>query len=467
MNKSVLVITPFFAPQSHAAVFRAYKLVKYLPAFGWKPYVLTTDINYLYYEDPALLAALPPEVEVVRARFIEPTLRGLRMALGGPDRTQKMFPRLEEEVTESEAAKPRQRGAVPRIYQYLLDHWLHVPDRHSTWYRPALAKAKELIRREKIGLVYTTSPPYTTLRLGRALQKLGCRWVADLRDPLGAQARNCSHVASVHWMQRQIVMDAITHADFMTAGSSVMDAVFVDCFGRLRSDPIRFVATGLDEGLVGAAIAAPQRSHPYFIFTGEFLPEYGPFFFAAFARALQNPDFRRSGIKILLVGNLAINRPRAEPMLRETGILDHVELVDHMPQEKLYPLIQGALAAVVMPGASTLWNTLFAKLVDYLALRKPVLARVPPVSESRLQLTRTRLGIFLDGTVEEGAQTLIDLVTGRLPLPVADEKECERFTARRQVADFVEMFEHLRTGGHVKGGAWNAPSASGCGMRII
>ncbi len=51
MNKSVLIVTPFFAPQSHAAVFRAYKLAKYLPRFGWKPYVLTTDTNYKFNED--------------------------------------------------------------------------------------------------------------------------------------------------------------------------------------------------------------------------------------------------------------------------------------------------------------------------------------------------------------------------------------------------------------------------------
>ena len=89
MNKSVLIVTPFFAPQTHAAVFRAYKLAKYLPRHGWKPYVLTTDTNYLYNEDPGLLDALPPEVEVTRARYVEPTLRGLRMAFGGKDRTFK------------------------------------------------------------------------------------------------------------------------------------------------------------------------------------------------------------------------------------------------------------------------------------------------------------------------------------------------------------------------------------------
>ena len=55
MNKNILIITPFFPPQTHAAVFRAFKLVKYLKRTGWNPIVLTVNRNYLYLEDPDLL----------------------------------------------------------------------------------------------------------------------------------------------------------------------------------------------------------------------------------------------------------------------------------------------------------------------------------------------------------------------------------------------------------------------------
>ena len=77
MNKNILIITPFFPPQTHAAVFRAFKLVKYLKRTGWNPIVLTVNRNYLYLEDPDLLDD------------IEPTLRGLRMLLGGEDTSLK------------------------------------------------------------------------------------------------------------------------------------------------------------------------------------------------------------------------------------------------------------------------------------------------------------------------------------------------------------------------------------------
>lgn len=85
----ILLVAAHFAPESHAAMIRAFKLAKYTPAFGFRPIVVTTDTNDVYLEDDGLLPQLPPEVVVIRARYVEPTLRGLRMLAGerlGPRR---------------------------------------------------------------------------------------------------------------------------------------------------------------------------------------------------------------------------------------------------------------------------------------------------------------------------------------------------------------------------------------------
>src|SRR5690606_26905871 len=124
------------------AVFRAHKLAKYLPEYGWKPYVLTVDTNYLYNEDPELLGELPPEVEIVHARYIEPTIRGIRMALGGADRTfvtQKA--NLQKDLPTSQTQRDEPAKAMSRLgsvaYGYARRNWLHVPDAYRTWRRSA------------------------------------------------------------------------------------------------------------------------------------------------------------------------------------------------------------------------------------------------------------------------------------------------------------------------------------------
>ena len=82
-------------------------------------------------------------------------------------------------------------------------------------------------------------------------------------------------------------------------------------------------------------------------------------------------------------------------------------------------------------------------MTDCIGMRKPVVAVVPDPSEARTALTRSRLGIFLDGPRENRAKILTDFLLGKYKLPVPDENECERYTARHQVKSFVELFESL------------------------
>lgn len=46
-KKSIRIIAPYFPPQTHAAVFRAYKLAMYLPDHGYDVHVVTVDTDYL------------------------------------------------------------------------------------------------------------------------------------------------------------------------------------------------------------------------------------------------------------------------------------------------------------------------------------------------------------------------------------------------------------------------------------
>lgn len=444
MNRSILIVTPYFAPQSHAAVFRAYKLAKYLPRFGWKPYVLTVDRNYLYNEDPTLLEDLPGEVEVHTARYVEPTLRGLRMALGGRDRTFAALKRAAR--SDATGGPPREMarpGALARTRDHVLQRWVQVPDAHWTWYGPAVRAGRRLIRRHGIPLVFTSADPFTSHRIGRALQREGCRWVADLRDPHAYCRHMHSRYAAVFARQRELEREAVRRADAVTVASSAIAMILADTYGPESLGRTRFIPTGLDEALVPPGDQPPPRPFPYVLFSGEFLPDYGPEFLKIFAAALDRPGVRALGPKLLVVGRLDVNGPRIEPLVRQLGLEPHVEFIDHVPQRELYRLLRGAAAGVLLSSRRFRWWCLYAKLVDYLALRKPVLAVVPDPSEARTRLTQAGLGVFLDGDIPACSERLADFLTGRREPPRPDPEECDRYLAGRQVQSFVEVFEEL------------------------
>jgi glycosyltransferase involved in cell wall biosynthesis len=440
MNRSVLIVTPFFAPQNHAAVFRAHKLAKYLPQFGWKPVVLTVDTQYEYNEDAGLLTDLSPEVEILRARYIEPTLRGMRMALGGRDRTFKGL-KTESSIQNQTVSRTRKTIAT-RAYHYLLRNWLHSPDAHWTWAKTATSMAKTIMKARDIRLVFTTAPPLSSLLIGDSLHRNGAAWVTDFRDPIAYTQQLTSEAAQIHHFQRNIIRHALANADAITLAASSTVSIYRDMFGIRGVDPV-FIPTGIDQDVVGDQQPASSEDRPYLLFAGEILPEFDALFWEALAKAVENPAVKSKGIKVLIVGTLALNRPRLAPVLEKYGLWEHVEFRDQMPQREGYKLLRTALAGLLVPGAHSRWWTNAAKMTDYIGMRKPVLAVVPDPSEARTALTRSRLGIFLDGSLDNRARILGDFLLGRHALPVPDDSECERYTARRQVQTFADLFESL------------------------
>jgi glycosyltransferase involved in cell wall biosynthesis len=446
MNRSVLIVTPFFAPQNHAAVFRAYKLAKYLPQFGWKPIVLTVDTQYEFNEDPSLLADLPKEVEIVRTRYVEPTLRGVRMALGGGNRTFKGTKGFSR--NSNGTANTVGKSAGDATYQYLLKNWIHIPDVYWTWVRTAIAAGKEIIKDRSISVVYTSSSPYSSLAVGRELQKTGVQWVADFRDPLGYSKKLVNYVPRVYGRQHNAVKDALNHADAVTVLSSSYGSIFRDVFGNEHADPI-FIPTGIDEELLESRKPGASQHSPYLIFAGEYLPEYDTSFLEAFSKAVKQQELAETDIKLLVIGTLEINRKRLAPYIDKFRLDQQIEFADQMPQSEVYKLLRDACAGVLIPGARSFWWTNFAKMTDYIGMRKPVLAVVPDPSEARTALTRSRLGVFLDGSLENRTEILTNFLLGKLKLPAPDENECDRYTARHQVQSFVDLFESLAVRGQV------------------
>jgi len=441
--KSVLIITPYFAPQSHAAVFRAYKLAKQLPQWGWKPYILTVGTNYLYNEDPLLLEKLPAEVEIIKSKYIEPTLRGLRMAVGGQNRSFSAL-KSSGKITAKESQENNYLKRMTRgVYNYALENWSYNPDPYWTWFLTASRKGKETIKQHHIPLVFTTFVPYTCLNLGNYFKSLGCRWVSDFRDPGTFMPSTSSHVKRIFKIQKEIEQNTLKSADFLTGLSSSYDAIYRQMYPHWKGE-IQFIPTGLDTDLLEKSM--PDDSNiaedPYVLFVGELLQGYDISFFESFHLALKNTEFKNKNFKIIIAGHLQINLNRSKLFIEKYNLQKYVIFKDHMPQENLYKLIHKASAVLLNPGRqSPFWWTNFAKMVDYIALKKMVFAIVPDASEARTQLTQCGLGIFLDGSVSENAKLITDSLLTQNSNYDPKEENCQKYLSENMTKAFVNIFE--------------------------
>lgn len=191
--KRALFIAYYFPPIGGSGTQRPSKFVKYLPEFGWQPYVISTDRPYgdgTEGCDETLLADIPPDVRVWRVPTPEPR---------PVYRLAKWF------GWRSTAVEAYRRGIVPppattsptvtqpltllaRLRHALLAplYLIHNPpvDPALYWALRIAPLARRIIAQEQIDVVFTTVPPWSALITGALLRGLtGRLWVADFRDP--------------------------------------------------------------------------------------------------------------------------------------------------------------------------------------------------------------------------------------------------------------------------------------------
>ncbi len=168
----VLFIAHHFPPMGGPGTHRSLQLVKRLPALGFRPIIITITEEDVrsgpYAVDESLLAQLPPEAIVVR------------VSTGEPRKFKKLMMKLR----------------LYRFFWFFGYAWLY--ESSARWPKRLLPVARNLIKEHGIKLVYTSSGPYSSLFAGRALQKEGLRWVADLRDPY-SDAYAWQWPSKLHW----------------------------------------------------------------------------------------------------------------------------------------------------------------------------------------------------------------------------------------------------------------------------
>ena len=162
----------YWPPAGGGGVQRPLKMATYLPALGIETHVLAPEDSKWIHRDDELQQ--PSQAWVHRVRYLGPRARRPAEELHG---TQG----LERIGTQASLAFRR----------------VLVPDASVTWNATAIPAAIQVVRREGIDAVITTSPPGSVHLVGAAAKKAtGVRWVADLRDSLVAHPhRNAESMA--------------------------------------------------------------------------------------------------------------------------------------------------------------------------------------------------------------------------------------------------------------------------------
>jgi glycosyltransferase involved in cell wall biosynthesis len=333
----LLLVTMYWPPAGGGGVQRPLKFATHLPALGIETHVLAPDDPKWVHRDDDL--APPTQAWVHRVRYLGP--KGRLPA---------------EELHGLQGLERAGRKAALAFRRVL------VPDENVSWNLTAVPAAIRIARREGIDVIVTTSPPTSVHLIGAAVKRAtGAKWIADLRDSIVANPHRRVESRLVRAKEATGASVARVIARYADAVTAVTDPI-----GEER---IQTIPNGCDfEDFAGLEYRPGSRFR--LTHTGSFFGKRTP---RPFLEALAQTD---GDSVVRFVGDFrAADREWAESL----GLGDRLELHPYLPRRQVLELQRDseALLLLIPESGGRGRAVLSAKVFEYLAAERPILAVVP------------------------------------------------------------------------------------------
>ena len=364
--KKALVIEYHFPPLLGRGRFES---IKQLPAFGWNLLVICASENVRYAKDYSLLEPIPDGIEVHRIGH-------------------------------------RERPAVWQYARRYVKLDFDFPDSYKTWYSPALKEGRKILAKEKVDLVFSSSPPYTNAFVAMKLKKeFNLPWVAEFRDPwAGSAYLNLSLEKTLmkplrKWLKfriRRTERQILESADKVDVVSWRHKQQLCELYG-LEEDRIEVITNGYDES--DFTKSKPYALYPdrlTVLFMGGIYIGYREIMLK-FLKAVTETD---KDVEVVVMGRGAagfqdINVPNLTRIL-------------YVPPRKAFSFASRVefFLLITLPSVK---NTLPTGLFEYLRLGKPILALVPGDGDAAKIIGEAKAGFILSYDEEKMKEQLREI----------------------------------------------------------
>jgi glycosyltransferase involved in cell wall biosynthesis len=410
----VLLVSMYFPPAGGGGVQRPLKIATHLPSFGIETHVLAPDDPKWVHRDDELEP--PTQAWVHRARYVGPRGRVPSEELYGKNTPERL----------AYQARSLARRAL-------------VPDENVVWNATAIPAALRIVRRERIDVVITTSPPNSVHLIGAAAKRvLGVNWVADLRDPLiGDPHRRPEHLAA---RAKERVHGAV--ARLVAGQADAIVAAWEQIAEEVRElEPkgrVAVIPNGCDfddfDGL---------EYHP-----GErFRITYAGSFWARDPRPFLEALRQTDGVVARFVGDFPAP---AREFAERHGLHEKLELLGYVPRRRALELQRDSEALLLLlPHEGERTNGwLPGKIFEYLAAERPVLAAVPPNGAAARLIREAHAGVVVAPADVRGMRDALNgLATrwhaGALDGTPLEPKLKERLSRRKRVEELANLLLSL------------------------
>lgn len=441
-TQKVLIIAYYWPPSGGSGVQRWLKFVKYLPQFGWKPYVFTPENPSYSIVDESLAKDVPEEAEVVRYPIWEP--------YDAFSKLSSIFDGKKSTVNSGTSMVHARRVTFFQRVSTWVRANLLVPDPRIFWVKPASIYLHDFIRKNEITHVITTGPPHSIHLIGYALKtKLpDLVWYADFRDPwsewgfldslgVGPRARAAHRKAEQKVLKRCNRIVTIT-------------PFYQRQFAALSGREVTLLTNGFDEAdFQELRVERSSRFVIRHVGTINEKCDPRPFINALNALVHDNPDVRRD-IQLDFVGDV-------HPQFKEfvagiPAVQAFTIFTPPVPHRTLIGLYgSSSLLLLVLTGYKDAEGYMPGKLFEYIATGLPVFAVGPEQGDAANLLGESGAGEMIDGSAADRIKSALlrryrDWKQGGTSLHRSIAERYSRRGITKQLADLLAQDRMSRSG---------------------
>jgi glycosyltransferase involved in cell wall biosynthesis len=408
---NVLMIAYYFPPMGGAGVQRTLKFARYLPEFGWRPYILTVK-DKSKIRDTSMIEELPVETSVTRTDILHlPSLLPWRL-----------------------------RNSISR--------WFLIVDEQIGWLLNANPAGQKIISRNNIKTIYSSSMPYTDHLIALHLhRRLHLPWVADFRDPWMGNPYLSFPTEFHRRINEKLEHMVFSEADRVILNTKRTQQYYLRKYGKLPPEKFVTIPNGYDQADI-QVIDVDKPINPAFtiVHLGSLYRKVrsSEFFLAALQQAIAGEKIPEDNIRVRFIGNIdsetrgLVEQLELGKVVELCGYLNHRQALCELSSADLLLLIPsyGAGSELFVP----------AKLYEYLASNKPILCLSDPGEAADL-VRKARAGTIVPpDDVIQIADCLVEMYhqwqEGQLKIQ-RDRQLIQTFERRRLTQRLAELFDEV------------------------
>jgi glycosyltransferase involved in cell wall biosynthesis len=413
--KKVLIISYYFPPIGGAGVQRVLKFVKYLPKFNYNPIVLTPNSSLIrnHSYDHSLMEEIPKNTKIYTTfifdlNWIFKILYGLKLK---------------------------------KIVNFI-NGTLLFPDYQKQWIPFAKMKIKKILKREKIDLVFITSPPHSIQILGKWIkEKFNLPVVSDYRDPFtfNYQEKSDNFFKKCFNYEKKL----LNKCDMIIANTKGNRENYLEKF-NISENKISVITNGFDKkDFKNIKVEREQNNKIIFSHIGQL---YGDYNATPFLLALNKIKNKLNNVEFRFIGSVT---PDDKKLIKKFELSNFIKLINYCSHKEALQYSKESDYLVLIQPNKKFVNYIPGKTFEYINSGKKIIAIIPENGSSAEIIRNTKTGVVVSpDNIDKIADIILDFIkNNEKDNFIPNFKEINKYERRRLTRKLANIFDNILSRG--------------------